>query len=145
MVAEVDHRVSKEASDDFFKIGLKWFPILHEAKIREGVSTKTPQFTHIRRTLHKKKVPPIHLEIGYKHKVTGEVIVVEDECTPKSRFPPQQYEKTHEIASVKVGISEFHKNLFCILQFFFLLFSACFHSPPSLHIYFLLWFNGNPT
>lgn len=46
--------------------------------------------------------PDVHLELGYKNKETGAVTVVEDTITPKSRFPPHEYEKIYETATVKV-------------------------------------------
>lgn len=119
---ENSHRVSKEAADAFFDVGQKWFHQVFEAKAREGITSKTPRFTHIRRCLINKNVPPIHMEVGFKNKNTGEVTVVKEESIPRSRFPPQEYEKTYEIASVKV----------CFILVFF--FSASF--PPFLIFFF---------
>lgn len=78
-------------------------PKLLQAKSLQNVRKKTPQFNHIRRQLHLKKTPKVHMEIAFKKKDTGEVIIVEDaEVAPKSRFPGHLYEKLYETATVKV-------------------------------------------
>lgn len=77
-------------------------PKLVDAQIREEVRKRAPQFNHIRRTLHGKYTPTVHLEIAYKNKETGAIIVVKDTVTPKSKFPPHKYEKIYETATVKV-------------------------------------------
>lgn len=109
------HRVSKEASNAFFEIGKKWFHLLIEAKEKEGKAGDILQFVHLRRLLHKKHVPRIDMEVGYVHKISGEETVVENvEHMPVSKFPPNEYLKKYEIASVKVIFFE----KFCSFSFF---------------------------
>ena len=99
---EMDHRVSKTASEAFWELG-KWaFPRLYKAKIDEVVLKNIPKFVSQRRKLHKDNVPPVHLEIGYLDKETKEVVLVEGDKTPKSRFHPTKFQKVYEVASVKV-------------------------------------------
>ena len=96
--------MSKEASNSFFELGKKWFFDLFEAKARQGISSKTPQFVHLRRMMYKKYVPKVYLEISYMMKSTKEITTLRDlESTPLSRFPPNEYKKLYEIAYVKVG------------------------------------------
>lgn len=103
IVTEIQHHVSKAASDAFFELGKKWFHVLFEAKYREGVSKKTPQFVHIRRRLYDKYTPPVRMEIGYRNKESGLVEIQKDLLsTPTSKFPPSQFQKLYEIASVEV-------------------------------------------
>ena len=44
------------------------------------------------------------MEIGYKNRENGEISVFQGKATPKSNFPPHQYEKLYETATVKVII-----------------------------------------
>lgn len=103
LINEIHHRVSKEASNSFFEIAKKWFHRLFQAKEREGVNSKIPQFVHLRRKLYDSKVPPIKLEMAFQHITTKEIHFLEDiETAPVSQFPRDEYSKLYEIASVKV-------------------------------------------
>lgn len=102
MEAELDHTVSKVGSNLFWKIAFKFVPRILEAKAQQRVTRKTPQFNHIRRTLYDKYTPDVNLEIAYREKETDEVRIVNESVMPKSRFPPDKFEKLYEIASVKV-------------------------------------------
>ena len=103
ILVEMDHRVSKEASNCFFEVAKKWIWKLYHAKNLEGIVANTPQFVNIRRQLFARFVPPISLSFGYRHKESGEITVLEDlESTPFMRFPRTEYTKLYEIASVKV-------------------------------------------
>ena len=101
---EVDHRVSKVASEAFWSLAKTWFHLMFKAKEIEKNNRKTPSFVHIRRQFHKKYVPPITLKFGFKDKETGAVSIVHDTVTPKNRFPPNRFEKLWEVASVQVFI-----------------------------------------
>lgn len=102
IICESDHRISKQASNCFFDLGKKWFYELFDAKRREGIFKETPKFVSIRRKLNK-KLPDISLDFRYKHKVTGEIVELKDlESTPTGKYPPNEYDKLCEIASVKV-------------------------------------------
>ena len=74
-----------------------------EVRKTQNVRKKVPQFNHIRRLLYKDNTPEVKLEIAFKNKETEEVSVVKDVVTPKSRFPPNQFEKLYETAAVKVN------------------------------------------
>lgn len=100
---EVDHHVSKEATNCFFDAGKKWFSLLERAKTTQGVGAKTPTFAHLRKKLYDAKVPKISMEISYKHRITGEITTVKDvESTPVGKYPRHEYEKLYESASVEV-------------------------------------------
>lgn len=102
-MVEVNHHVSKTATELFWKVALKFFP-----KLRSAAETqKTYQFKTIRKKLYEEKVPNIFMEIGYKNRSTGEVEVVHDASTPVKQFPPNQYEKLYEIATLKVSPDRF--------------------------------------
>ena len=96
---EIDHSVSKCASEQFWKIGLQYFHRLNNA----FGTKKTNQFNSIRKKIYKDKIPPIDLEIGYKDKTSGEVILVNDNITPVKQFPPSKFEKLYEIGTVQVS------------------------------------------
>lgn len=99
---ELTHQVSKVATDQFWNCAKKWFHPMFLAKNREHETRKTPSFTHKRRKMYTEYVPQIHMEMGYENKTTGEVTIVKDTKTPKSRFPPNLYTKLWEHAHVKV-------------------------------------------
>lgn len=121
---ETQHHVSKEAANEFFELGKKWFPLLYEAKQREGITRKVPQFVHLRRKLHERNVPKISLDVAYVHKTTGEETVLRDvQSIPTKQFPPNEYLKIYEMASVKVIKLNLLKST--QVPFFFRNFSAC--------------------
>ena len=101
---ERNHRVSKVAGNAFWCLARDWFHRLFVCKDRQNVRKKTPTFLQIRRTMYKQEVPPINMEFGYEHKETGVVSVARGEVTPKSQFPPNQYKKIWEVATVQVRI-----------------------------------------
>lgn len=102
LLNEVNHRVSKEASNKFWEISNRMFHQLYLAKENQG--RKIPQFPQLRTKLYENEVPDIKLSIGYECKETGEITVVEDvSSTPVSKFPPATYRKLYETAYVSVS------------------------------------------
>lgn len=102
-MVEVSHKVSKVASNSFWKLVLEQLQSVLKLKEEHKIARKIPKFTQIRRRLYKKNVPRISLEIAYMEKATNKVILVEDTTTtPTSKFPPNLYTKLYEQASVKV-------------------------------------------
>lgn len=100
---EVNHRVSKVASEAMWDLAKTWFPKLFEMKNVQGISRKTPSFGHIRKQLYLESVPPIHMELAYLEKETGDITIVEDTpVTPKGQYPSHRYQKMWEISHVKV-------------------------------------------
>ena len=112
MLIEVAHRVSKTASNAFWRLANKMFPEVYEKKKEMDIKTKVPQFAHIRRILHVKKVPPISMEVAYENKETGEVITVKGlNKLPVSKFSPDKFTKLYEQASVKAeDIMKLHRE-----------------------------------
>ena len=102
LVIELKHRVSKTTSNAFWELAKTMFPSLSRAKIEERVYKRVPKFQSQRRRLFKDNLPKIKLEIGYMNKETREIVVVESDKTPVSRFSPHEYEKLYEVASVEV-------------------------------------------
>ena len=101
---EVSHKVSKTASDLFWRISNEYFHRLYVARGNRG--RKIPQFGTIRNKLYQDKVPKIKMEIGYMSKDTGEVTVVKDvSSTPVSDFPGSSHRRLYEIASVDVSFN----------------------------------------
>ena len=100
-MVEVTHRVSKEATEQFWRLANSMFHRLYVAK--GNVGKKIPQFDHIRTILYDNETPTVNLEIGYKSKEGDEVTIVKATTTPVSRFPPSTYNKLYEIASVDVS------------------------------------------
>ena len=104
MNAELDHTISKVASNKMWQLAFKFLPKLLEAKRIQRITRKTPAFKQIREKMYENKTPKVNLELAYRNKDTDEVEKVNSEVTPKSRFPPHLYEKMYEIATVKVII-----------------------------------------
>lgn len=101
---EISHRVSKTASDAFWKLGKKWFHKLFQTKAAQGVRRKTPDFTQIRRRLYIEYVPPIKMDICYEDRENGALSIIQDTLvTPKSQFPPHRFTKVWEIGKVEVS------------------------------------------
>ena len=98
LVIENQHRISKRGSESFWRAALKFFPKLKSAPGNK----KTQQFKTIRRNLYKDKLPEISLQIGYKHRTTGEIKVVTDTFTHRKQYSPSEYEKLYEIGTIKV-------------------------------------------
>ena len=102
IVNEVDHKVSKTASSEFWNIAAKWMFAITAAFIREK-KKKFPKFPHIRKKLKKKHVPRVSLETAYINKETRELTIAADtDKVPVSQFPPDKYQKVYESAKVKV-------------------------------------------
>lgn len=117
---ERTHNVSKTCSDAFWELGKEWFHKLFTTKANQNVRRKTPSFVHIRRRLYDDHVPPVKMQIAYKHKDSGELTVLEDSLvTPKSKFPAHEYHKMWEIAHIEVkNFFTYRKNVLCLLYAF---------------------------
>ena len=102
MIIEMHHRVSKSASEDFWKLALSMFPRLHRAKITDGIYKRIPQFQNQRKKLFAAKVPKITLKTAYQNKETEEITEVESTKDPGSQFNPHHYKKLYESAKVEV-------------------------------------------
>ena len=103
LLLELNHQVSKVASEEFWRLATSFIPQLFALKELQGVLRPTPQFAHLRRVLKRNKVPPITLDFAFKNKDTGEITVVENESScPSARFPNTTHSKIYEIASIKV-------------------------------------------
>ena len=103
MMIEINHKVSKEASNLFWMTANEMFHSVYVAKGDGG--RKVPQFSHLREQMYLNKVPPINMEIGYQSKEDGEIVVAEYvNTTPVSQYPRCSYRRLYEIASVDVSI-----------------------------------------
>lgn len=103
IVAEADHNVSKVASNVMWKLAFQFIPNLIRAKDQQEDQTKIPQFQQIRRNYTEDNCPEVELQFGYRNKETDETFHIKSTVTPKSRFPPNKYEKLYEMATVKVS------------------------------------------
>lgn len=116
---EINHRVSKVATNAFWDLAMEWFHRMFVAKKEQNVRKKTPKFPHIRRLLHKDYVPPIKMSFGYKDKESGDMTIVEDSLiTPKGRFPANQFDKMYEISHVEVMNTNVFLSFKCPLCLF---------------------------
>ena len=103
MLLEIKHRISLTASNEMWKLANQLIPKLIDAKKKEKITRKIPQFRSIRDSLYKTHVPKISMEIGYEVKETGDIIILKDiEAMPVGRFPPSRFIKLYEAASIKV-------------------------------------------
>ena len=101
---EVNHKVSKIASGEFWSIATKWIFNLADA-FKNDKKKKIPQFGYLRQKMTEERVPRISMDVGYLNKDTKELTMVNDVTKiPVKQFPADQFEKVFEIASVKVKI-----------------------------------------
>ena len=97
------HNISKRASDMLWELSKKLFHALVEDWMQSNTKKKIPTFTHLRRVLVKKYCPEVSIDLAYKNKETGELILHEDlRKIPVAEYRQSCYEPLHEIASVKV-------------------------------------------
>ena len=103
LLIEINHRVSKEATNDFWSVANKMFHAMYVAKGDFG--RKVPQFPVLRERLYDNNTPRVHMDIAYQSKEDDGITVVRDVTSaPSSRFPPSTHRKLFEIASVDVRI-----------------------------------------
>lgn len=128
---EIDHKVSKSASNAFFELAKKWFHPLIEAKNAEMIFKDVPQFAQIRKNLNDKEVPKVSIKVAYKDKLTEEIIVLDDlQSVPTTSYPRSTHQKLFEMATVDVSIiiiknvTQF--SLFLDISLVFRFFPACF-------------------
>ena len=117
LMVENNHNVSKTATDCFWRLAIDGVHSLFRLKNIQKVTRKVPQFSHLRRTLVAKSVPPIKMDFGYLNKDTGMLEEVTDvQHTPISQFPRSEYTKAYEIASIEVKKNHlFHTSFIQIL------------------------------
>ena len=101
--AQLCHKVSAKATNEFWTLGMDFFHKLFQLKEREGVLRNPPQFIQQRRILFKDYCPKINMEFGYKNKRDGSIIEVESPNAPiKTLQNNMDFIKLYEIASIKV-------------------------------------------
>ena len=111
ILTEINHKVSKTASNQFWSISNDMFHALYVAK--GDVGRKIPKFQQIRNKLTVENLPPIKMEIGYMSKIDGQITIVEDvSSTPVSAFPPSTHRRLFEIASVEVSQDRLGTTIF---------------------------------
>ena len=115
---ELKHRVSKVASNSLWDIARAWFYRLFKAKEMQKIKRKPPTFDHIRRQMHKESVPPINMEFGFQSRETKDINIIRDTKTPRTRFPPHEFDKVWEIANVQVNFFRFFFLEYVLLLLF---------------------------
>lgn len=103
MLLELKHRMSKSGSNELWEQAKQGFIDLCEARRRDDIHKKIPQFRTLREKMYKNNVPKIYLEVAYKSKETGDIIIMPElESIPYKKFPPSLFTKLYESAHVKV-------------------------------------------
>ena len=101
---EVNHNVSKAATNEFWEVAVRLIPTLIEMK-KNTVTRKIPQFVHIRRMMAKKLLPKINHSVAYRHEGSQVVHEVQDDDDEEEKiYKTASYTKLYETASVKVNI-----------------------------------------
>ena len=54
--------------------------------------------------MYQDDVPEVRMEVAFQSKDDGNITVVDCTSTPISKFPPSNYNRLYEIASVDVSI-----------------------------------------
>ena len=104
LLLEISHNVSKTASDAFWEVAKKLLHGLVEEQLKSKKKKKIPTFTHIRRLLVVQHCPDIKLNLGYKRKDNGEMVILDDlRKIPVTQYNRGGYEPMYEIASLQVS------------------------------------------
>ena len=102
LVVEIDHRVSKAASNAFWSLADSTFHKLYALKEQQNIKRNVPQFEHLRKILYKNNTPTIYMEVAYKNNETGEIITLQNiEKIPAKQYTKDKFTKLYEQASVK--------------------------------------------
>lgn len=115
LLMEMEHSVSKTASENFWKLGMQNFPKLQRAN-RRGRKRKTSLFKTIRRNMYTDLLPEIELTIAYKNRETGEVKIVSEKNTPLKQYSPAKFDKLYEIGTLKVIYDSISNKHFIFLN-----------------------------
>ena len=99
LLSEIQHSVSKSASEAFWRLSMEHIPKLENFRKRK----KNQQFKSIRRKMYDDLLPSVDMEIAYRNTATGEIRIVKDSITPRKEFPANEYEKLYEIGTLKVS------------------------------------------
>ena len=97
MLLELTHRVSKTATDAFWKLATTTFT----QKLGIAKVPKIPTFRTLRTHIQRTMLPKITITTCYKDE-NGELQQDVQETTRVSKFPAKHFEKQYRIASVKV-------------------------------------------
>ena len=100
LLVELTNNVSKHATDAFWRLALKFFPLLTTLPAN---GKKILQFQQLRKKLYSEYVPDISMCVTFEERETNQLHHLMDITSiPKNRFPPHQYKKLYETAKVKV-------------------------------------------
>ena len=100
VLVELNHLVSKAASNAFWELSTSLIPALFETKRRLNVKRKTPQFVHLRRKLHKRILPTINHSTAFQ--AQGSTAIIDDVKDLERRNYEESHSKIYETASVEV-------------------------------------------
>ena len=103
LLTEITHKVSKTGSNKLWDTAMKYIPMLIEAVAEEHYTRKIPKFSHLRRLLYTRHVPRITMSFGFLNRETGELKLETGTETPLRKFPPAQYKRVYEYASVDIA------------------------------------------
>ena len=104
MSVEVDHHVSKTATDAFWRLALNHFYPLIKLKHIQGVRRKIPLFSQLRKNLKQQHVPPIKMDFGYVNNTTGALEEVKNVLhTPVAKYLPDNFKKVYEIGKIEAS------------------------------------------
>ena len=101
ILVEMNHTVSKAASNEFWKIATSLIPHLFTTKSQLKITRKTPQFIHLRRKLYKQFLPKIHRTTAYQEDGSDDIVEVPED-RQADFILTDSHHKIYETASVKV-------------------------------------------
>ena len=101
---QLTHNVSLKATDAFWRVAVNSLDRLYNAKKRDGIKKKIPQFTHQRRMLYATVCPKVTMNFAYMHKETEATFVLNElQKAPVKTFENDtNYQKLYECAFVQV-------------------------------------------
>ena len=101
LLVELNHTVTKAATNAFWRLATSLLPSLFDAKKRLDVTRKIPQFVHIRRQLHKRFLPDIDHSTAYRQEGSEEIVELRDH-EKLDEIQTNPFLKIYETASVSV-------------------------------------------
>ena len=105
LAIQLTHKVSLKATDSFWKVAVAYIGKVFEAKQRQGIRRKVPQFIHQRKQIFSKECPRVSMNFAFKNNDTQEVHVINNvDCAPLKRFQNNpKFTKLYEEAYVDVS------------------------------------------
>ena len=110
--ATAKHNISVEGASKLWRLAFKWTEKIFQKKEEERITTKSPQFKHLRKKVMN-SVPPVNIRLAYLNLETKEVEHPDpSEVAPHKAYSDvKKYKKLYEISTVKIrDVLKIHRD-----------------------------------